>query len=307
MNSVSDGSEAPLVSVIIPSYNRAHFIAETIESVLRQTHRNIEIIIIDDGSVDETRSVVERFGSKVRYVWQENAGVGAARNHGLRLARGKYIAFLDSDDLWLPTKVETGVDVFEANPAVGLLCTDAMQIDAEGREKRSLRARGRSGRTTQHLLRNNFVIMSTHMARTAVVRKAGGFREERILSACADWELWVRLSLFTEIAYVPGATAKIRTHAANMMSNAAVMRESMDRAAEIIRSSESCAAYKHAFRQMDAYLALLNAINFCSAGDGGVSINFLKEAVSANPWIIFDQRFAYTIFRLLTRSGRQGK
>ena len=115
----------PLVTVVIPTYNRADYIAETIESVLSQTYRNIEVIVIDDGSTDGTAQVVAPFIPRVSYVQQENAERGASRNHGLRLARGKYVAFLDSDDVWLPTKVADDVAYLEARPDVGLIHTDA--------------------------------------------------------------------------------------------------------------------------------------------------------------------------------------
>src|SRR5215471_9220074 len=148
---------APLVSVVIPTYNRADYIGETIESVLQQTYSNIEIIVIDDGSTDNTAQVVERFESRVRYVRQENAERGASRNHGLRLAQGEFISFLDSDDLWMPSKAAAAVSLLQENPAIGLVCTDAVQIDGQGKEVQTLRARGRSGDVTEKLLQDNFV------------------------------------------------------------------------------------------------------------------------------------------------------
>ncbi len=95
-----------LVSVIIPTYNMGVFVGEAIHSALNQTHDNLELIVVDDGSTDHTAEVVARFGSAISYVKQANAGVNAARNHGVRLARGEFLAFLDADDLWLPTKIE---------------------------------------------------------------------------------------------------------------------------------------------------------------------------------------------------------
>jgi len=100
----------PLVSVIIPTFNRAFCICETIDSALAQSYNYIEIIVIDDGSTDSTRKLLEKYGSKINYLWQENAGVSAARNAGVRAAKGKWIAFLDSDDEWLPEKLEKQVD-----------------------------------------------------------------------------------------------------------------------------------------------------------------------------------------------------
>ena len=290
----------PLVTVVIPTYNRADYIAETIESVLSQTYRNIEVIVIDDGSTDGTAQVVAPFIPRVSYVQQENAERGASRNHGLRLARGKYVAFLDSDDVWLPTKVADDVAYLEARPDVGLIHTDAVIIDAVGRELRVLRLKAPSGRVTGALLERNFVTMATHLARASLVRDIGGFREERELSGSEDWEMWVRLSLLTNIAYLPRVSAKLRTHPGNTMTNASAMRRSMNAAARLFRENEQFGpSYGRNLRRMDANIALVNAINSCSQGDRRDSVTHLHEAFANNPRIILDARFGYTIYRLL--------
>ncbi len=124
-----------LVSVVIPSYNRAYCIAKTIDSVLGQTHRNVEAIIVDDGSRDNTRELIERtYGHepRVRYLYKENGGVSSARNHGLSEARGDYIALLDSDDLWLPWKLEAQLRCLDALPDAGMIWTDMTAVNPEG-------------------------------------------------------------------------------------------------------------------------------------------------------------------------------
>ena len=124
-----------LVSVVIPSYNRAYCIATTVDSTLAQTHGNIEVLIIDDGSSDGTRELIaERYGKepRVRYIYQTNGGVCSARNHGLRLARGQFIALLDSDDVWLPWKVEAQLRCLEAFPTAGMIWTDMDAIGPDG-------------------------------------------------------------------------------------------------------------------------------------------------------------------------------
>lgn len=303
MNKGTAKTSEPLLSVVIPTYNRADYITQTIESVLQQTYENIEIIVIDDGSTDDTADVVLRFGRKVRYVRQENAERGASRNHGLRLANGDYIAFLDSDDLWLPGKAAVGIQFLHGRPAVGLICTDAIEIDGEGKERRILRAGGLSGKVTGKLLQNNFVIMPTHIARASVVRQIGGFREERELSGSEDWEMWVRLSLIADIAYVPEVTAKYRVHTANTMSSAAGMQRSMGRAAALFHRSEQLArSHRKSLRKMDANVALVNAINYCSYEDWKTSLRLLAEAFESEPRTVLDPRFGYTLYRLAKNS-----
>lgn len=124
--------EPRLVSVIIPSYNRGYIIAETIESVLAQTYGKIEIIVVDDGSTDDTRSVVESYGDKVHYIYQTNAGCPAARNVGLAAARGEFIALLDSDDRWYPWKLELQIAFLDRHPQVGMVWTDMTAVTDDG-------------------------------------------------------------------------------------------------------------------------------------------------------------------------------
>ena len=127
----------PLVSVIVPAYNAARYIRQALESVCTQTYRDIEVIVVDDGSRDETPAIVEEFATsdpRVRLLLQNNAGVGAARNMGLRQAQGVYIAPIDADDIWHPGKLEAQVACMEAHgPETGLVYCWTNIIDSEGR------------------------------------------------------------------------------------------------------------------------------------------------------------------------------
>lgn len=127
---------AGLVSVIIPTYNRADCIAKAIDSVLGQTYGDIEVILIDDGSKDDTRAVInDTYGKdeRVRYVHQQNGGVSAARNHGIRLVKGAYAALLDSDDVWKPFKLELQLACLKAFPDAGMVWTNMTAVDTDGR------------------------------------------------------------------------------------------------------------------------------------------------------------------------------
>ena len=123
----------PTVSVIIPTYNRRTYVQEAIDSVLAQTYPDYEIIVIDDGSTDGTDQVLHaRYGDRIRYVWQENQGESAARNRGIALARGEYIALLDSDDLWLPDKLAKQIPFLDSHPGAVLALPQVWQINANG-------------------------------------------------------------------------------------------------------------------------------------------------------------------------------
>ena len=123
---------APKVSVIIPTYNRAHLISQAIDSVLQQTFSNLEIIVVDDGSIDDTEAVVKGYGDRVRYVWTPNGGIGHARNVGMQHARGRYFTFLDSDDLLYPYALELQTQLLERFPAVSMVCAEMTGFDDHG-------------------------------------------------------------------------------------------------------------------------------------------------------------------------------
>lgn len=120
--------DSPLVSVIIPAYNAAQFIEETLESVFRQTCTNMEVIVVDDGSTDDTKSRLQAYDSRIHYIWQPNSGVGAARNRGIHAASGEYLAFLDADDLWDPEKLRAQLAVATRNPGSGLIACDGVRL-----------------------------------------------------------------------------------------------------------------------------------------------------------------------------------
>lgn len=127
MNAIA---QSPLVSVIIPAYNGDRFIAETVETVLHQTYQNIEILVVDDGSSDRTRQVLEPYSDRIRYIYQLNQGVAAARNRGLELTHGEFVVFLDQDDICLPDKLALSIACFQEHPQVGMVHSGWRRVDA---------------------------------------------------------------------------------------------------------------------------------------------------------------------------------
>ena len=122
----------PEISVIIPTYNYANYVRDAVESVLNQSYKEFEIIVVDDGSTDGTKKVLEPLKNRIRYIYQENRGLPSAYNTGIKASKGEYIAFLDSDDLWLPEKLKLQKKYFDDNPAVGMvICNGYLFNDTE--------------------------------------------------------------------------------------------------------------------------------------------------------------------------------
>ena len=190
------------VSVIIPTYNCASYLAAAIESVLAQTYRDFRIFVIDDGSTDATPEVMRPYVYHCVYIHQPNAGAAAARNRGIRESSSKYIAFLDADDLWHPTKLERQIQLLDLHPNVGLVCSD-FSMTGNGQSVDSFFSTTRvppDGRMFKHLLRNCIVFTSSVVVPRQVIEEAGMFNE--FLPVCEDMNLWLRIASRWDIAAI---------------------------------------------------------------------------------------------------------
>ncbi len=182
----------PLVSVILPTYNRDWILKESINSIFDQTFRNYELIIVNDGSDDETRSVLKAYGSRIRVLEQANRGVSAARNEGIRAAQGDLLAFLDSDDLWHPQKLSRQVAFFDRRPEASICQTEEVWIRRGVRVNPRRRHRKPSGDIFKASLALCLVSPSAVMLRRDLFDTVGLFDEQ--LPACEDYDLWLRIS-----------------------------------------------------------------------------------------------------------------
>jgi glycosyltransferase involved in cell wall biosynthesis len=189
------------VSVVIPLYNAVDVIGETIQSVVFQTWTDHEILVIDDGSTDGSADVVRTFGERIRYQRFENAGVAASRNRGIALSRGQYIALMDHDDLWDPTKLEKQVQVLEARPEVGLVYTGIVHLERDGRRREKFPT-GPSSRFYQLFVKGFGPTPSASMLRRSVIEQAGGFDERFGSAGLDDHEFWPRIAQYCEIALI---------------------------------------------------------------------------------------------------------
>jgi glycosyltransferase involved in cell wall biosynthesis len=210
-----------LVSVILPVFNRAASVARAIDSVLAQTWSAFELLIVDDGSTDETLAVLERYRSRATIIRQENAGAYAARNLGLRHARGSMIAFQDSDDAWLPDKLERQVPLMR--PHVGLVYGDVHVVSAPRDDCPRLgytgftRTRPHRGRVLEHFASANFVPTCTALVRKSALEEIGGFQEGSRLSA--DYLAWFQIAQRHMFDYVPAPVAVYTQHEGGISSD----------------------------------------------------------------------------------------
>lgn len=288
----------PLVSVVIATYNQAKYLGDSIESVLNQTYGNVELIVVDDGSTDNTQEVLSQYCGRITMIQQPNSERGAARNRGLYEARGEFIAFLDADDIWVPKKLAREVEYLLKHPDTGVVYGDVKIIDESGRVTGRLRKPSHFGWVTREILTSNFVSFSSHLVRREAAVKIGGFPESRLISGSEDWVFWVHLSTQVRFAHLPVSTALYRIHPENTSSNARAMERAMRNSAEEVENAPWLPAeVKTAIPAMRANKSLANAINFCSCGDRRTAWHYLLAAACHKPSIVLDPRFPYTILR----------
>ena len=226
----------PLVSVIIPTYNSADYIEEALESVFKQTFQDFEIIVIDDGSNDGTGEILKKYGDRVRYLFQDNSGPASARNKGIRIARGRYIAFLDADDIWLPTKLEKQIGLFYQCEHLGMVTTGVCSFDERGVFGFSTNKR----KTLMHgdIARNIF-LHSNVGTPTVMVRKEVfdniGFFEENIRQA-EDDNMWIRIAANYDIELIDETLIKVRNHPQRMTLNKSELLDSVQTNIQLLKT-----------------------------------------------------------------------
>ena len=217
------------ISVVIPSYNSSKYIDDAINSVLIQTFKPIEIIVIDDGSFDDTRNLLSDYiyNRKINYYYQENSGSGVARNKGISKANGEYIAFLDSDDYWDKNHLKDLIDPLKKNPKAALVYSGKRWVDKDGELLKGYLQQQTypRGWIFNALFNSNYISSSSVViARKEFLIEIGGFRETEALRNVQDYDLWLRLSAKHEVESVPKITVSYRRHDDNR-TNFSVSRE----------------------------------------------------------------------------------
>lgn len=216
------------VSTIIPTYNRAHFILEALDSVLAQSWPVDEIIIIDDGSTDETATVLRPFASRIKYIWQPNCGPGAARNHGIREARGEFIAFLDSDDIWVNDKMKIQMDFFNEHPHLDFIFGDMANFSMnDNNDSPEIKNQDIHKYFTDHatnierildcLIIENVIPTPTVVFRKVCIDQIGFFDEN--LTIAEDLDFWFKAAQKCRFGFINKVLSKRRKHDNNLIND----------------------------------------------------------------------------------------
>ena len=216
-------SSEPLVSIIIPAYNSVHFLQEAIESCLAQTYPSFEIIVVDDGSTDETAALMQdHYVDHVQYIYQTNMGPSAARNKGVAAAKGEYIKFLDADDQLLPEHIQQCVTVLQQQPNCGVVYTRFQHVAEDGVTLLEMEDPPLlSGDVFCDLLLSNSkaVLTSALMVRASVLARTEGFREDPGFYNSEDWDLFLQLASLTSFASIDQILLRYRHHKEGLTQN----------------------------------------------------------------------------------------
>ena len=208
----------PAVSVVLATYNQAHWLAETIESVRAQTYADWELVVADDGSTDDTAAVVTRFARdhRIRCIAGAHAERAAARNRAIAASTGELVAFLDADDTWHPEKLARQVAALAAAPEAGACYAVARFVDGSGRPLDVRKPpRALSGLIFPRLVRGNFIILASMMVRRRCLEAVGAFDATLPVFGCEDWDLWLRLARRYAIVAVDEELVRYRVHDGN--------------------------------------------------------------------------------------------
>ena len=293
----------PKVSVIIPTKNRAHYVSSAIQSVLDQTFRDFEIILVDGASIDNTREVIGKFDDeRISYIREEkDRGASASRNTGIKRSRGRFIAFLDDDDLWMPSKLEKQLNLINKNPNIGVVYTGSWRINNSGKvigyNFPSLR-----GNIFPKILKKNYVGgCSMILVRKECLEKVGLFDEN--LPGGEDFDLWIRLAKHYQFDYVRECLVLYRVHEKRISTDPYRIL----RAKKLLYkkySKELTTSFNH--RKKLAFWQYALGTLYCRCGDMAQGKKQLVKAITNDPFSIlyyarlFTSFFGSTVFNLST-------
>lgn len=279
-----------LVSVVVPAFNASNTIRETVRSALNQTHRNLEIIIVDDGSTDQTQEVASclvESDPRVRYLRKDNGGVASARNRGIAEARGEFVATLDADDLWHPTKLERQLDRFaQSDPDTALVYAWCCWIDEFGNVFGCGQPTRLEGSIFPEMCVGNVIVSGSNaLVRRGALIDAGGFDETLRTGkaqGCEDWKLYLQIAERHEIAMVPEYLVGYRVVPGSMSDDL----EQMMRSRRLVQTYFSAAHPEQAtrFRRGEVILAHSLALRAINRGGTREAIELLRNQSQGRPF-----------------------
>ena len=270
---------SPAVSVIIPTYNRAHLLRRALHSVLHQSYQNIEVIIVDDGSTDDTKIIVMSFqDTRVRYIRHDiKCGAAAARNTGIKLASSEFIAFQDSDDEWLCEKLEKQMELFiHAGPEVGVIYTGFIRFEDHQAFYRPAEHIQKSGKILRSLLNGNYVTTQAVVVRRDCFEKVGLFDEQ--LPRFQDWELFIRIAKCYDFICI-NQPLLIAFHSAKSIT---ADERLFPIAIKLVLEKHQDVFCQHRTILARNYYSLGVAI--CAAGDVTEGASYFVRSFTLNPW-----------------------
>lgn len=302
---------APLVSAIIPTHNAAAFIGETLESIFAQTYPNLEVIVVNDASTDETASVLKPYRGRITYIERpRRQGPAAARNTAIAASSGDIVAFIDSDDLWLPERVSKGADAFIANPQAGLVATNVfVQDERTGNRRPCWKSVKRTGdRPTKRLLIENFICTSGTMVSRRALDEVGAFDES--FAGAEDYELWYRIATRFDIELIEEPLVVWRYRPASLSSDPRRMLEHVVRFYEKVLATEEHAEERGvADRRRGEVLFKLGVANSLAGDEKAARVTFEKLAKVKAPSVeaslaIKIHRLSPSLFKVLRMAFR---
>jgi glycosyltransferase involved in cell wall biosynthesis len=302
----------PLVSVIIPAYNAKEFICDTLDSVMRQTYPRIEIIVVDDGSQDETAEIVQSYCDRVPFISlirQANAGVAAARNRAIEAARGEYVAPIDADDVWVPQKLEKQVECLVRSPkSVGMVYSWSIDIDETNAITGGFCASTVDGNAYVPMIYTNFLgNASSPLIRRECFEQVGDYNTQlRSLNAqgCEDWDLYLRIAEQYQVRVVPELLVCYRQSASSMSTNPETMRRSFEVMMQDVQQRHPEIPLKLFDWATSHYYCGL-AERSLSRGDSDQALAYLLKAVQLDYLpLLYPGRYRLFLLSLLHRLGR---
>ncbi|HLH07359.1 MAG TPA: glycosyltransferase family A protein [Terriglobales bacterium] len=280
------------ISVVIPTYNHAQWLPESISSALAQTFKPWEVIVVDDGSKDDTKEVVSQF--PVRYVFQDNAGLSAARNKGIEVATGDWIALLDADDVWLPTKLERQVSAIRDEEFCYCAAT---RFFPDGHTEHPECFFGNDAiKTLRH---HNFIDPSSVLAKRDAFLRVGGFN--RSMPAGEDWEMWLRLSNICKFVGVPERLLRYRVLGNSMSSNPDIHLRSMEAIVAAGTSHLRGLARVLAARRMRSVRYSMVAVKYREKGDFNNTLRLAVRGFREWPSPFYDRAFKILLLEMRRR------